>query len=285
MQKKTHPLSLSTGATGLVGSRLVARLAAAGTPLRIISRDPAAARARLPLPRREFFGPADLAAAVDGASGVVNLAGEPIAARWSPSIKAEIRRSRVEGTAKLVDAIASTPAASRPAALVSTSAIGYYGTSETGTFAEDAPAGDDFLAQVCIDWEREALKAEAAAGVRVVIIRAGIVLSREGGALGRMLPVFNAFSGGPLGSGKQWCSWVHRDDLIALYLAALNDPSYAGVYNGTAPNPVRMAELCAALGGALGRPSWLPVPDFAIKVRDRDTQRERDMERREGAGA
>ena len=174
----------------------------------------------------------------------------------------------MEGTAALVEALLSTPASSRPSALVSTSAVGFYGTSETGTFSEDAPAGDDFLAQVCIDWEKEAMRA-VEGDVRVVIIRAGIVLSREGGALGRMLPVFNAFSGGPLGSGQQWCSWIHRDDLIGLYLAALGDASYSGAYNGTAPNPVRMAELCAALGGALGRPSWLPVPDFAIKVRRR----------------
>jgi uncharacterized protein len=196
---------------------------------------------------------------------VVNLAGEPIATRWSPSIKAEIRRSRVEGTRKLVDAINATPAASRPAVLVSTSAVGFYGSSETGTFAEDAPPGRDFLAEVCTAWEAAA-NAASASGTRVVIVRAGIVLSREGGALGRMLPVFNAFAGGPLGTGTQWCSWIHRDDLVSLYLAALGDKTYEGVYNGTAPNPVRMAELCAALGGALGRPSWLPVPDFAIKV-------------------
>lgn len=264
----THPPPLHTGATGLVGSRLASRLAASGRDVRVLTRDVASAKGKLALPRTRFYAPADWASAIAGAGGVVNLAGEPIASRWSPALKAEIRRSRLATTAAVVDAIAATPEAQRPPVLVSASAVGFYSPSQTQTFTEASAPGSDFLAQLCVDWEAAANGA-ARAGVRVATIRAGIVLAREGGALGRMLPAFSAFAGGPLGTGRQWCSWIHRDDLVALYVEALSNPSYAGPYNGTAPAPARMADLCAALGGVLGRPSWLPVPDFALQVRER----------------
>lgn len=253
------------GATGLVGSRLASRLASSGREVRVLTRDVASAKGKLPLPRTRFFGPGEWAAALRGAGGVVNLAGEPIASRWSPALKAEIRRSRLDTTAKLVTEIAATPEPERPPVLVSASAVGFYSSSETQTFTETSAPGSDFLAQLCVDWEAAANKA-ADAGVRVVVVRTGIVLAREGGALGKMLPVFSAFAGGPLGTGRQWCSWIHRDDLVDLYLEALKNPTYKGAYNGTAPAPARMADLCAALGGVLGRPSWLPVPDFALQV-------------------
>lgn len=141
---------------------------------------------------------------------------------------------------------------------------GYYGVSMTDKFTEASTPGDDFLATVCKDWEAAANESTSS---RTVILRTGIVLAKEGGALARMLPIFQLFSGGPLGSGSQWCSWVHRDDLVGLILAALEPSSKMdGAYNATAPSPVRMAELCAALGKQLGRPSWLPVPDFALQV-------------------
>jgi uncharacterized protein (TIGR01777 family) len=147
---------------------------------------------------------------------------------------------------------------------VSASAIGYYGTSETAEFDETSPAGDDFLAAVCKDWEAAAQPAKNA-GTRLAILRLGIVLGM-GGALGKMLPAFKLFAGGPLGTGKQWFSWVHREDLVDLILYALQNSQVQGVLNATAPNPVRMNELCQTLGEVLKRPSWLPVPSFALEL-------------------
>ncbi|KAG2424813.1 hypothetical protein HXX76_014235 [Chlamydomonas incerta] len=252
-----------TGATGLVGSRLVAKLAAAGHKVRVLTRNTGSARAKLTYPGLEFFGPAEWARGVEGAYGVVNLAGEPIATRWTDDLKKAIKSSRVGATTAVVNAIKAAPADKRPKVLVSASAVGYYGISQTATYSEDSPSGNDYLAEVCRAWEAAALEAQSA-GVRVVIARIGIVLAPEGGALGKMLPVFQIFAGGPLGSGKQWMSWIHRDDLVDLITQALTNPAYAGVYNATAPKPVRMSELCSALGNMLGRPSWLPVPEFAL---------------------
>ncbi|GFR53108.1 hypothetical protein Agub_g15817 [Astrephomene gubernaculifera] len=252
-----------TGATGLVGSRLVAKLAAAGHKVRVLTRNPATARAKLGYPGLEFFGPGEWARGVEGATGVVNLAGEPIATRWTEELKRSIKSSRVGTTTALVDAIKAAPEERRPQVLVSASAVGYYGISQSATYSEDSPSGSDYLAEVCRAWEAAA-EGAAAAGVRVAILRIGIVLAPEGGALGKMLPVFQIFAGGPLGSGKQWMSWIHRDDLVDLILQALSNPSFSGVYNATAPKPVRMSELCSVLGNILGRPSWLPVPDFAL---------------------
>lgn len=252
-----------TGATGLVGSRLAAKLAAAGHKVRVLTRNPSSARSKLTYPGLEFFGPNDWARGVEGATGVVNLAGEPIATRWTEDLKRSIKSSRVNTTTSLVDAIKACPAAKRPKVLVSASAVGYYGVSQTATFSEDSPSGRDYLSEVCRSWE-SAAQAASAAGVRVVVLRIGIVLAPEGGALAKMLPVFQIFAGGPLGSGKQWMSWIHRDDLVDLAIEALSNPAYEGVYNATAPKPVRMSELCSALGNILGRPSWLPVPEFAL---------------------
>ncbi|PNW83260.1 hypothetical protein CHLRE_05g233305v5 [Chlamydomonas reinhardtii] len=252
-----------TGATGLVGSRLVAKLAAAGHKVRVLTRNTGAARSKLSYPGLEFFGPADWAKGVEGAYGVVNLAGEPIATRWTDDLKKAIKASRVGATTSVVNAIKAAPADKRPKVLVSASAVGYYGISQTATYSEDSPSGSDYLAEVCRAWEAAALEAQSV-GVRVVIARIGIVLAPEGGALGKMLPVFQIFAGGPLGSGKQWMSWIHRDDLVDLITQSLTNPAFSGVYNATAPKPVRMSELCSALGNMLGRPSWLPVPEFAL---------------------
>lgn len=148
--------------------------------------------------------------------------------------------------------------------LVNTSAIGYYGTSETATFDESSPAGSDFLAQVCQEWEAEAQKVKEL-GTRLVILRFGIVLGM-GGAIAKMITPFKLFAGGPIGSGRQWFSWIHRDDLVNLIIAALTKPEMEGVFNATAPNPVRMSELAQAMGEVMQRPSWLPVPNLAIEA-------------------
>jgi uncharacterized protein (TIGR01777 family) len=152
----------------------------------------------------------------------------------------------------------------KPSVLVNASAIGYYGTSETATFDENSAPGSDFLAQVCQAWEAEAKKVKEA-GVRLVIIRIGIVLG-NGGALAKMVPPFKIFAGGPLGNGRQWFSWIHREDLVNLIIDAIARPEIEGTYNATAPNPVRMSQLCQTLGEVINRPSWLPVPDFALEL-------------------
>lgn len=188
----------------------------------------------------------------------------PISTRWSPEIKKEIKESRVRITSKVVDIINNSQDEVRPTVLVSASAIGYYGASETLVFKEQSPSGNDYLAEVCREWEGKAFKVNK--DVRLVLIRIGVVLGKDGGALAKMIPLFNLFAGGPLGSGKQWFSWIHLDDIVELIYEALSNPSYTGVINGTAPNPVRLAEMCDHLGNAMGRPSWLPVPDFALKA-------------------
>ncbi|CAN1261604.1 Epimerase family protein SDR39U1 homolog, chloroplastic, partial [Linum perenne] len=140
----------------------------------------------------------------------------------------------------------------------------FSGTSETQVFYESSPSGNDYLAEVCREWEATAFQVNN--DVRLTLIRIGVVLGKDGGALAKMIPLFKMFAGGPLGSGQQWFSWIHLDDIVNLIYEALVNPSYKGVINGTAPNPVRLGEMCKQLGGVLGRPSWLPVPDFALKA-------------------
>ncbi|MCY7369242.1 MAG: TIGR01777 family oxidoreductase, partial [Chamaesiphon sp.] len=202
--------------------------------------------------------------AIDGCDAIVNLAGEPIAEkRWTPAQKRFMLESRQIGTEKIVEAIEK--ATNKPPVLINASAIGYYGTSETSKFDETSPAGSDFLAEVCTKWEAAA-QAASASGTRVVILRLGIVLGENGGALGKMLAPFSAFVGGPIGSGKQWFSWIHRDDVVKLIVTALTDPNMQGVYNATAPNPVTMTDFAQTLGTVMNRPSWLPVPNFALEA-------------------
>ena len=251
-----------TGATGLIGTRLVEVLSSQGYAVRVLTRNPSSARSKLRVPGLEFFGPAQWAAAVKGTVAVINLAGEPIATRWTPELKKEIKASRVRVTSALANAINALPENERPKVLISSSAVGYYGANDNSTFNEASKAGNDYLAEVCKDWEDAAGKAQT----RVVILRTGIVLARDGGALAKMIPVFQIFAGGPLGSGRQWCSWIHRDDVIGMILSALEDSKWSGSYNATAPNPVRMGELCSELGSVMGRPSFFPVPDFALKT-------------------
>ncbi|MBW4647517.1 MAG: TIGR01777 family oxidoreductase [Kastovskya adunca ATA6-11-RM4] len=255
-----------TGATGFVGSRLVERLQAEGHQILVLTRNLASAQKKFSNVQVVTYTPTESGpwqGAISGCDAVVNLAGEPIAEnRWTPERKQEILNSRKLGTQKIVEAIATSE--QKPTVLVNASAIGYYGTSETATFEESSAAGDDFLAEVCQAWEAEARQVKDA-GVRLVILRLGIVLG-EGGALAKMIPPFKLFAGGPLGTGNQWFSWIHRDDLVSLMIEAIKRPDMEGVLNATAPNPVRMSEFCQTLGDVLHRPSWLPVPGFALEA-------------------
>lgn len=259
-----------TGATGLVGSRLVEVLNQKGHQILVLTRNPSKAQKIFPssvYDNLEIVQYTPLQSGswqqyISGCDAVVNLAGEPIAERWSPQQKQAIMESRQLGTRKLVEAIAN--AESKPQVLINGSAIGYYGTSETKTFDETSEGGNDFLAQVCQNWEAEAQQVTAS-GVRLVILRTGIVLA-NGGALGKMIGPFKMFAGGPIGSGKQWFSWIHRDDLVNLIVYGIEQEEMSGVYNATAPNPVRMGTLCQVLGEAMNRPSWLPVPDFVLEL-------------------
>ena len=259
-----------TGATGFIGSRLTERLSHKNHEIVVFTRNSTNAYKRFPkekFPKIKIIDydptqPGDWQAAISGCDAVVNLAGEPIAERWSASYKQAILESRQRVTHNLVDAVHQ--ATVKPKVLVNASAIGYYGTSEIETFTENSPAGQDFLAQVCQTWEAEAKQVENE-GVRLAIVRIGIVLG-DGGALAKMLPPFKLFAGGPIGNGRQWFSWIHRDDLVGLMETIIENPQLKGVFNGTAPNPVRMAQLCQVLGEVLNRPSWLPVPNLALEL-------------------
>lgn len=260
------------GGTGFVGSLLVQKLHHRGDRIIVFSRNRDRAEKIFPLkafPNVEIVAcnptqPGEWQQTISGCDGVVNLAGEPIAEeRWTPAVKDRILNSRQLVTRHIVDAIAQ--AENKPAVLVNASAIGYYETSETAVYDESSPPGNDFLAQVCKTWEAEAQKVKET-GTRLAILRIGIVLG-NGGAIAKMITPFRLFAGGPIGSGEQWFSWIHREDLTNLILFALDRPDLDGTFNATAPNPVRMKELCDNLGEVLQRPSWLPVPAFALELR------------------
>ena len=254
-----------TGATGLIGRRLVAALQERGDEVTALSRRPEEARRLLEVetfawsPEREP-APAD---ALAGRDGIVHLAGEPIAQRWTRESKERIRSSREHGTARLVEGLGQSEP--RPRVLVAASAVGYYGARGDERLDEDAPPGTDFLASVCQEWERAA-GAAATVGVRVVSLRTGVMLDRADGALARMLPPFRLGVGGPVGDGDHYISWIAPEDLVRLYLAALDDPDWSGAINATAPEPVTNREFAHALGRALHRPALLPVPAFALRA-------------------
>jgi uncharacterized protein (TIGR01777 family) len=233
------------GSSGFIGRHLIAALRARGDQVTTASlrRPDAAARA------------------CRGADAIVNLAGEPVAQRWTPEAKAKIRSSRVDGPRALFEALAREDA--RPKTYVSASAIGYYGVSESVTFDESSPPGDDFLAETCVAWETAADRF-AELDMRVAKIRTGLVLGADGGALAKLLPLFKLGGGGVIASGKQWYSWIHIDDEVGIYLHALDGAS--GALDGTAPNPVRNAEFTRALGAALHRPTLFPVPEFVLSL-------------------
>ncbi len=242
-----------TGGTGFVGEALVDRLASLGHDIRVLtrSRDLAASRT-LPWPPRTF----------DGAEAVIHLAGEPIAARWTRARKERVLRSRVEGTRAVVE-LARREGTVRT--LVSASAIGYYGSRGDTPLAESEPAGSGFQAEVCRAWETEA-RAFEGDGRRVVNARIGLVLHPGGGALARMLPAFRLGLGGRLGSGLQYMSWIHRDDLVALLERAVTDENLHGPLNAVAPGAITQREFARELGLALRRPTAIPAPAWALRL-------------------
>lgn len=261
-----------TGATGLIGSRLFAALRERGYEVVVFSRSPEAARRKLPgAAEYVAWTPAESgpwAAALDGAYGVIHLAGAPISqgligVRWTEEYKAEIVNSRLVGTRGIVRAIAA--AARRPAVLVSASGVGYYGPRDDTPLDEYAPAGDDFQGRLCVAWEREAAQAEEL-GVRVVRVRTGIVLDPGAGALGQLLLPFRLRTGGPIMPGSQYYSWIHPDDQVAIIMLVLEDERLRGPLNATAPSPETNHDFCATLGSVLGSPSWLPVPEFSLRL-------------------
>jgi len=254
-----------TGATGLIGRRIVERLKARGDEVTVLSRHPERASAELGVDAVAWDaeGSAAPAEALSGRDGVVHLAGEPVAQRWSGEAKRKIRASRAVGTRHLVEGL--RVADPRPRVLVSASGVDWYGDRGDEEVTEEEPAADGFLPQVCAVWESEAAKAEAA-GVRVVRLRTGIVLSAQGGALAKMLPFFKLGIGGPVAGGRQWMPWLHLDDIAGMYLAALDGDAWTGPVNACTPTPVTNAEFSKALGRALHRPAFAPVPAFAIKL-------------------
>jgi hypothetical protein len=252
-----------TGASGFIGRRLVESLLAAGHELHLLGR-----ALRKGMPSSAQFSIWDPmkgeppAQAIENAHAVIHLAGEPIAQRWTAEAKRKIRNSRVAGTANLAKAIAG--AAHPPHTFICASAIGIYGDRGSEILTEESGTGSDFLAQVGVDWERAAEPALKAA--RVVWIRTGLVLGEDGGLLERLLPPFRLGVGGKLGTGEQWMSWIHIDDLTGLILFALENPAVAGPVNATVPEPVTNADFTQALARALRRPAIFPVPIFAIRL-------------------
>ncbi len=254
-----------SGGTGFIGRALVAELCGAGHQVVVLARKPGSPsfpneqrvewNARSAGPWRQHLR---------DAQAVVNLAGEPIAEkRWTSARKRQLLDSRLSATRCLVDGLMAE--ATRPPVLISASGIGYYGVGGARALGEEAPLGQGFLADLSARWEAEAQRA-AQAGARVVLLRIGMVLERDGGALAKMLLPFRLYAGGPVLPGTQWVSWIHRQDLIGLILWALATPSVAGPVNAVAPEAVTMKTFCEVLGRVLHRPSWLPVPELALKV-------------------
>lgn len=254
------------GATGFIGAPLCDELLAQGHALTVLTRS--APRGSNSGTRRWLhWTPGTLRdwdAALDGVDGVINLAGEPIAdKKWSHSQRRRIEKSRVDATHSLVQACAKSK--QKPAFLINASAVGYYGPHGDEILTEENPPGNDFLGSVCQQWEEEARKAEEL-GMRVVRLRIGLVLGPGGGALPKMAEPFKFFVGGRLGSGKQWMSWIHRDDLIRLIIFAMEHSEARGPVNATSPNPVQNKEFSRVLGQVLHRPAWAPAPAFALKL-------------------
>jgi hypothetical protein len=260
---------LIAGGSGFLGTHLVTALTTAGHDASILSRQADLGRAS------RTSGLRTIAWTPDGSAGawaevcgpidaIINLAGATIGdGRWTSARKATLVASRIDATRSLVRFVEQ--ASPRPSLLISASAVGFYGSRGSHVLTEDAAAGSDFLATLCRDWEAEARRAQGA-GTRVVLLRTGLVLDPRGGALARILLPFRLFAGGPFGSGRQFVSWIHRDDWVALVLWLLGAHDIGGPVNATAPDPVRNMEFAAALGRALHRPSWLPVPALALKV-------------------
>jgi len=256
-----------TGATGLIGRELSSKLISGGNEVIIFSRSPQKAKEIIHGAQEyvewrdnrdtweKYIGQAD---------AVIHLAGENVMARrWSENHKNRIINSRINTTRSIAEAIANSD--KKPEVFICASATGYYGTSETSEFDESSQPGTDFLAKVTKEWESEARRVEEF-GLRYTGIRTGIVLDKRGGALARMLTPFKFYIGGPLGNGKQWFPWIHIEDVVNIYLYALDNPEVSGVLNAVAPHPVTMTEFCSALGKVMHRPSFFHVPSFVLKI-------------------
>ncbi len=256
-----------TGGTGFIGRALLRRFVADNHSVVLLTRNATGAQRlgskSVRIVEWDGKGSGDLTALVDGADAVINLAGEPIAAkRWTPRQKKKILASRLDATKAIVAAIAK--AERKPSVLVNGSAVGYYGAVEEGEITESRSQGTGFLADTCSQWESEARSAETY-GIRVVLLRTGIVLGEDGGALAKMLLPFKLFVGGPIGTGRQWFPWIHRDDVVSIILFTIDHRELSGPVNLAAPESVTMKQFCSALGTAMHRPSWAPVPAFVLK--------------------
>jgi uncharacterized protein len=255
-----------TGATGLIGAAIVRALQARGDTVTVLTRDPDRAHVALGDVEAHAWRPLEEpapAAALSGRDAVVNLAGETVAQRWTDQSRRAIRDSRVIGTRNLVAGLSEVDP--RPRTLVSASGANYYGPRGDERISEDTPPGDDFLADVCVAWEREA-EAARELGLRVTTLRTAVVLGKDGGALSKMMPFFRLGIGGPVAGGRQYLPWIHGDDIVGLYLAALDDATWEGPFNACAPEPATNRDFSRALGRALHRPAFAPVPGFAVRV-------------------
>lgn len=258
-----------TGATGFIGSHLTQRLLQRGDTITAFTRNASRARAQMPegvelvewTPQQA--GPWQ--ESLVGQDAVVHLAGKPVIdGRWTDSVKRELMASRVDSTRLIVEAIGGAPPESRPSVFVCASAVGYYG-DRRDPVTEDAGPGDNYLSEICVAWEEGAAAVEAH-DVRRVSLRIGVVLGEQGGALEKMLLSFKLFAGGHIGSGDQHMPWIHLDDTVGIILHAIDNADVRGPINTTAPNPPTMRDFSKAIGRAMGRPSWLPVPSFALKI-------------------
>ena len=252
-----------TGASGQIGRRLIRNLSSAGHKLTVLSRHAGThVPTNVAVAAWDPMKGAAPESGLRGADAVIHLAGEPVAQRWNPEVKRRIRDSRVAGTRNLVATLGRMSEV--PRILVSASAVGYYGSRGDEVLREDSGPGNSYLAEVCEAWERET-EAASALGIRVVRIRIGIVLDAKGGALRQMLPPFRMGLGGKLGDGRQWMSWIHLEDLAAMFQFALENP-VRGAWNGVAPIPVSNADFTRALARTVHRPAIFPVPVFALKL-------------------
>ncbi len=257
-----------TGATGLIGKKLTIALIDRGDEVIVFSRDAEKAKSIFPQAMEcvewDYRKPELWKSKLDNADAIIHLAGINLfSKRWNDDFKKAVLDSREVSTKNLVEAIKSCT--NKPEVFISASGIGYYGDCGETVLNENSPKGNDFLADVCEVWESESRKI-GDYGIRNVQIRTGLVLSPEDGALKQMLPTFKFFIGGPLGNGKQWSSWLHIDDIVGIYLQALDNQQLQGAINAASPNPVRMKEFAKTLGKVLKRPSLFPVPQFALKI-------------------
>ena len=255
------------GGSGFIGSELIRRLLDSKHEVVLLSRNPEAVHYQhnesISVVQWDGATVGEWAKYIDGVDVVINLSGENIAARrWRPKQKSRLISSRINSTRAILLSISK--ASKKPRILINASAVGYYGNFGNGDVAETQTKGEGFLSDLCGQWEREALHAEKY-GLRVVLLRIGIVLEPSGGALRKMLLPFQFFFGGPLGSGKQWFPWIHRGDVVNIIMYAIENDALSGGVNVSSPSPVTMKEFARSLGRVIGRPSWLPIPSLILK--------------------